>query len=85
MTQTHTHTQFGQTALIWAAEKGRADCVRLLIDAGADTNATAKVRASRFGRVCGLWRVQCRFLCQICGSVQFAFLFLFLFCILNFN
>ncbi len=34
--------------LIWAAEKGRADCVRLLLDAGADKNAQTKVRASRF-------------------------------------
>ena len=29
----------GRTALILAAEKGRADCARLLVDAGADKEA----------------------------------------------
>jgi hypothetical protein len=32
--------QYGWTALTWAAEFGRADCVRLLLNAGADPNAT---------------------------------------------
>ena len=31
--------QDGQTALMWAAEKGHADCARLLLDAGADKKA----------------------------------------------
>jgi hypothetical protein len=31
-------------ALIWAAAYGHADCARLLIDAGADTEATTDVR-----------------------------------------
>ncbi len=40
------HAQFGWTALIRAAEKGHADCARLLLDAGADKSATEKVLAS---------------------------------------
>ncbi len=36
--------QGGNTALIWAAGHGRADCVRLLIDAGADKEAKDYVR-----------------------------------------
>jgi hypothetical protein len=40
--------QRGATALIFAAVTGHADCVRLLLDAGADKNAKDKVRASRF-------------------------------------
>jgi ankyrin repeat protein len=36
--------QSGRTALIWAAQWGSADCVRLLIDAGADTEAKNNVR-----------------------------------------
>ena len=38
------NSQDGATALIWAAEMGRADCVRLLIDAGADKDAENNVR-----------------------------------------
>ena len=44
-------SQNGETALIWAAERGHADCVRLLLDAGADKNVKTEVRA-RAG-VCG--------------------------------
>ena len=29
------NSQFGLTALMWAAQKGYTDCARLLIDAGA--------------------------------------------------
>jgi hypothetical protein len=36
-------TQDGFTALIYAAWKGRTDCARLLLDAGADKNATDEV------------------------------------------
>jgi hypothetical protein len=36
--------QGGWTALIWAAWNGRADCVRLLIDAGADMETKNHVR-----------------------------------------
>jgi hypothetical protein len=36
--------QLGFTALIFAARHGRADCARLLLDAGADKDATINVR-----------------------------------------
>jgi ankyrin repeat protein len=36
--------QSGRTALIWTAIKGHTDCVRLLLDAGADTSAMEMVR-----------------------------------------
>jgi hypothetical protein len=34
-----SNAQNGLTALLLAAQKGHADCVRLLLDAGADANA----------------------------------------------
>ena len=37
-------SQHGRTALIWAAMRSNADCVRLLIDAGADKEAKYIVR-----------------------------------------
>ena len=37
-------TQDGSTALICAAESGHADCVQLLLNAGADKNAKDEVR-----------------------------------------
>jgi ankyrin repeat protein len=36
--------QDGRTALIWAAQIGHVDCVRLLVSAGSDTNIKEKVR-----------------------------------------
>ena len=36
--------QCGWTALMRAAMKGRSDCVRLLLERGADVNADANVR-----------------------------------------
>ena len=36
--------QRGCTPLIWAAEKGHADCVRVLLDVDVDKNAKNKVR-----------------------------------------
>ena len=39
--------QDGETALYSAAWEGRADCVKLLLDAGADKETKDKVR---FGR-----------------------------------
>ncbi len=37
-------SQHGQAALICASLTGRADCVRLLLDAGADKEAKGHVR-----------------------------------------
>ena len=37
-------TQFGRTALICAAAEGHIDCVRLLVESGADAKATDNVR-----------------------------------------
>ena len=42
-----SESQHGTTALIWAAHNGHADCVRLLIDAGADKDAKDQVRVGR--------------------------------------
>jgi ankyrin repeat protein len=41
------NSQGGWTALILAAWNGHADCVRLLIDAGAGKDARNNVRHSR--------------------------------------
>ena len=41
--------QYGNTALILASQAGHADCARLLLDAGADKEATDVVRASAGG------------------------------------
>ncbi len=38
--------QDGQSALMYAAEKGHAHCVQLLLDAGANKNTKSNVRAS---------------------------------------
>ncbi len=37
--------QNGWTALVWAAHMGHADCVRLLLDAGANKDTMNNVRA----------------------------------------
>jgi ankyrin repeat protein len=42
----HVHAQMGFTALMMAAEDGHIDCVRLLLDAGADKNAEENVRGT---------------------------------------
>jgi ankyrin repeat protein len=52
-----SRAQDGRTALHVAAEKGHANCVRLLLDAGADTEAKNKFVRYRFaasaaGHVC---------------------------------
>ena len=46
---THSNMQRGNTALIISARDGRADCVRLLLDGGADKDAKNNVRV--VGRV----------------------------------
>ena len=38
--------QNGFTALMYAAREGHMDCVRLLLEAGADTEAKSSVRYS---------------------------------------
>ena len=39
------HAQLdGSTALIWAARYGHAECMRILMDAGADMNVQNEVR-----------------------------------------
>ena len=43
----HFQTQYGCTAMIAAAHAGHTECVRLLLDAGADKNAKACVRGLR--------------------------------------
>ncbi len=40
-----TRAQDGWTALMWAAGRGRTDCARLLLDAGADKEAKNEVLA----------------------------------------
>jgi hypothetical protein len=39
-----TRAQYEMTALMWAAYNGHADCVRLLMEVGADKEARDKVR-----------------------------------------
>ncbi len=41
-------SQDGFTALMFAARAGHVDCVRLLIDFGADKDATNEVRVGLF-------------------------------------
>lgn len=38
--------QYGTTALVWAARKGHVDCVRALLESGANVDAAGMVRAS---------------------------------------
>jgi hypothetical protein len=42
-----SNSQDGSTALMRAVDDGHAECVRLLIDAGADKDAMNMVRVSR--------------------------------------
>jgi ankyrin repeat protein len=53
------NAQYGETPLMWAAEKGHADCARLLLNAGADKEAKSNVRRVglprlRLGPACDL-------------------------------
>ena len=43
LTTSHHHTQYGETALHLAAQKGKVDVVRLLTEAGAQLNIQAEV------------------------------------------
>ena len=38
--------QYGETALIWAIKNGEVEAMKVLIDKGADVNATDKVSAA---------------------------------------
>ncbi len=71
------------TALMLAAERGRADCARLLLDAGADKEATHKVRVSVFVVWALLLLVVMFWLCLEARHTIFIFSFLFLFLCLS--
>ena len=59
--------QYGMTPLIRAAENGRADCARLLLDAGAEKEAKNGVRArSGGGEGAVIWVL--RFGVFVCGA-----------------
>ena len=52
--------QDGWTPLMWAAEKGRMDCMRLLLDARADPHTKTNVRAIvsvGASSVCACWKL----------------------------
>jgi hypothetical protein len=46
---------FGRTALMFAASEGRTDCVRELVGAGADTEATGLVLSVLYTRSATIW------------------------------
>ncbi len=56
--------------MIWAADKGRAECVRLLLDAEADTEAKDNVRVSVSPRHCAHLIVVAIVVISGCGSVN---------------
>ena len=49
-------TQSGGTALMYAAASGRAECVRLLLEDGADQEALNNVRTSTKTQLRNKWR-----------------------------
>ena len=51
----HTRDQTEKTALILASWNGDAECVRLLLDAGADKNAKDRVRGQ--STASAVWRL----------------------------
>ncbi len=57
----------GRTALIFAAENGHTDCVRLLLDAGAKKIAKSKVRVLTHP-LCGIEKYRGFFVgsCDVC-------------------
>jgi hypothetical protein len=69
--------QYNRTALILAAENGRADCLRLLLDAGADKNAKIIVRVSAGFGVWWLWSFSRAFItwiwCVLCVAAPIIF------------
>ncbi len=61
-TRARARAQFGQTALILAAGEGHVNCVRLLLDAGADKEAKNVVRAMLLSGTCS---VHCFVVCIV--------------------
>lgn len=59
----HRWDQVGYTALHNAAGKGHAECVKLLLERGADTRAKASVRARSLRARANLERAICRATC----------------------
>ncbi len=51
----HARAQSENTALIYAAESGHVDCVRLLLDAGANANTKNLVCRSAASAVVVFW------------------------------
>ena len=49
----------GYTALMWATENGHADCVRLLIDAGANIDATSEMGETALVQAAAEGRTDC--------------------------
>ncbi len=54
-------TQDGSTALVLAAEGGQVDCVRLLVEAGADKDTINNVRALHLTFALLCWHEHQRF------------------------
>ena len=66
--------QIGRTALMSAGRKGHTDCVRLLIEGGADKDAKDAVRAF----AAWLCELACALACFYVGESQFHFSFCFI-------
>ncbi len=49
----HAHAQIGMTALMNSASGGHVDCMRVLLDAGADKEAKDNVRFVFVCNICG--------------------------------
>ncbi len=64
-------TQSGSTALILAAANGRADCVRLILDVGADNEAMQDVREICFVIFCNDTSIV--LFCAFCLSIRVPF------------
>ena len=54
-----SHVQEGETALIWSSENGHTECVRLLVEASANTEAKENVRDTIFRRLVSFSRIYC--------------------------
>ena len=71
----HFQTQNGCTALISAAELGHIDCVRLLVEAGADVN-TQIYNVCGHGIACSVFESMCvEYACDDCEVCAMCVLF----------